>query len=116
MSEGVHKVQGCGQCNELFEDPERLVRHLLKHEGKKPFPCDQCEASCTTLSNLQRHKRAAHNNTDCKEPNKNADDDHINLKEANAEFDPFTLKTEQKTETKSDIKLEFLLLSNPLRL
>ena len=30
---------------------------MLKHEGKKPFPCDQCDASCTTLSNLQRHQK-----------------------------------------------------------
>ena len=109
-------MQGCGQCNELFEDPERLVRHLLKHEGKKPFPCDQCEASCTTLSNLQRHQRAVHSNTDCKEPKKSADEHHFNSKEVNAEVEPFTLKTDQKTETKPDIDLEFLLLSNPLRL
>ena len=40
------------------------MRHLLKHEGKKPFPCDQCDASCTTLSNLQRHQKT--HNTDSK--------------------------------------------------
>ena len=37
---------------------------MLKHEGKKPFPCDQCDASCTTLSNLQRHQKT--HNTDSK--------------------------------------------------
>ena len=36
----------------------------MKHEGKKPFPCDQCDASCTTLSNLQRHQKT--HNTDSK--------------------------------------------------
>ena len=40
------------------------MRHLLKHEGKKPLPCDQCDASCTTLSNLQRHQKT--HNTDNK--------------------------------------------------
>ena len=40
------------------------MRHLLKHEGKKPLPCDQCDASCTTLSNLQRHQKT--HNTDSK--------------------------------------------------
>ena len=55
----------------------------------------------------------AHQNTDCKEPEKN--DHHLDSKELNAEVDPFTLE-EPKTETKSDIKLEFLLFSNPLRL
>ena len=29
MSENVHNVQACSQCNELFDDPERLVRHLF---------------------------------------------------------------------------------------
>ena len=37
------------------------MRHLLKHKGKKPFPCD---ASCTTSSNLQRHQKTQ--NTDSK--------------------------------------------------
>ena len=36
----------------------------MKHEGKKPLPCDQCDASCTTLSNLQRHQKT--HNTDSK--------------------------------------------------
>ena len=40
------------------------MRHLLKHEWKKPLPCDQCDASCTTLSNLQRHQKT--HNTDSK--------------------------------------------------
>ena len=34
---------------------------MLKHKGKKPFPCD---ASCKTLSNLQRHQKT--HNTDSK--------------------------------------------------
>ena len=29
MSDNVHNVQACSQCNELFDDPERLVRHLF---------------------------------------------------------------------------------------
>ena len=37
------------------------MRHLLKHKGTKPFPCD---ASCTTSSNLQRHQKTQ--NTDSK--------------------------------------------------
>ena len=37
---------------------------MLKLKGKKPFPCDQCDASCTTLSNLQRHQKT--HNTDSK--------------------------------------------------
>ena len=37
------------------------MRHLLKHKGKKPFPCD---ASCKTFSNLQRHQKTQ--NTDSK--------------------------------------------------
>ena len=37
------------------------MRHLLKHKGKKPFPCD---AYCTTSINLQRHQKTQ--NTDSK--------------------------------------------------
>ena len=113
MSDGVHKVQSCGECNELFEDPERLVRHLLKHEGKKPFPCDRCEASCTTLSNLQRHQRTHDKSA---ESQKKTKDQPFDSKELISGVD-LDLKTEPKTEQmKSATNLEFLLVSNPLRL
>jgi KRAB domain-containing zinc finger protein len=111
MSEGVHKVQACGQCNELFDDPERLVRHLLKHEGKKPFPCDQCESSYTTLSALQKHQRSVHT-TDSKEPEKDADDHQIN----STEIDSLSLKIEPKTEPKSERKPDKKLLTDPYQL
>ena len=29
MSDNVHNAQACSQCNEMFDNPERLVRHVF---------------------------------------------------------------------------------------
>ncbi|KAK6641211.1 hypothetical protein RUM44_012920 [Polyplax serrata] len=54
----------CPHCGKQFFEERNYHRHLLTHEGIKPFACDVdgCEKSFYTLFELNRHKKY-HNNT-----------------------------------------------------
>ncbi|XP_055308951.1 zinc finger protein 665-like [Sitodiplosis mosellana] len=47
-----HKCQTCGY---VAPRPSNLKRHMFKHTGENPFPCNICNKRFTTNSNLQTH-------------------------------------------------------------
>ncbi|EEB12637.1 zinc finger protein, putative [Pediculus humanus corporis] len=54
----------CPHCGKQFFEEKNYNRHLLTHEGIKPYSCDiqGCEKSFYTFFELNRHKKY-HNNT-----------------------------------------------------
>lgn len=50
----------CGVCNRRFLQQSHLTQHAWQHTGIKPFQCEQCEASYTSRSALNKHLRSVH--------------------------------------------------------
>ena len=52
------KGKTCDHCGLVTKD---MTRHLVKHDKKKPFKCDQCETAFGLKFNLKRHIDLHHN-------------------------------------------------------
>jgi KRAB domain-containing zinc finger protein len=48
----------CEACSKVFIKHSRLERHQLTHSGVKPFNCNDCGVSLSTMYALLRHQRA----------------------------------------------------------
>ena len=56
----VHGHYRCRQCNTKFTQRSNLLRHSLKHEGRKPFACTACAKCYYRRDHLQRHLNNLH--------------------------------------------------------
>ena len=45
----------CPECKKVFKQNSDLKRHVLVHNGQRPFPCNQCEKSFNQIGNLYIH-------------------------------------------------------------
>lgn len=50
----------CGTCGKVFLRKRSLTTHMTVHMTVKPFQCDQCDKSYTTLGALLFHKNTHH--------------------------------------------------------
>jgi general transcription factor IIIA len=54
-------------CTASYEKNSKLVAHIRKHTGERPFVCDEpgCDKSYTNSSHLRRHKNVTHGEKKC---------------------------------------------------
>lgn len=61
QSAAKEKKQGkqhkCPSCEYIAPSPSRLIRHIRKHIGEKPFACDCCSKRYTTKKSLRSHSK-----------------------------------------------------------
>ncbi|XP_065226140.1 zinc finger protein 235-like [Planococcus citri] len=50
----------CDICNKYLSRRRDLKRHMLIHEGLKPFKCTECDKSFRSKSNMYQHTRLYH--------------------------------------------------------
>ncbi|KAF2357746.1 Zinc finger C2H2-type [Trinorchestia longiramus] len=50
----------CSHCPKLFSRKEKLVLHLRRHTGERPFVCEVCSRGFVSKSKLQEHKMRQH--------------------------------------------------------
>ncbi|XP_065224304.1 zinc finger protein 62-like [Planococcus citri] len=50
----------CNICHKHFSHQQSLKRHMLIHEGLKPFKCAECDKSFRTKANMNQHTRICH--------------------------------------------------------
>ncbi|XP_071507200.1 uncharacterized protein [Diadema antillarum] len=48
----------CNMCDRVFSSQHRLMLHVNKHMGVKPYACPLCPANFNTLASFQRHRRS----------------------------------------------------------
>ncbi|XP_055600733.1 zinc finger protein 271-like [Uranotaenia lowii] len=53
----VHYNLPCDQCDQMFPSRKTLARHLIKHQGVRPFICEICSKDFCTKADLQAHQR-----------------------------------------------------------
>ena len=49
------KPHVCELCDAAFNDKYKLIVHLRKHDGVRPFKCEECPASFAVRGSLRRH-------------------------------------------------------------
>lgn len=52
---GKHVCQYCGRA---WAKPSVLEKHIRMHTGERPYPCDICDQSFKTKSNLYKHRKS----------------------------------------------------------
>lgn len=45
----------CIKCNKDFSTRTNLTRHLLTHDGQKPYTCNICDGKFTQNGSLKSH-------------------------------------------------------------
>lgn len=50
----------CDICSKRSSMYARLKAHMMRHTGKRPYACDQCDKTFTIPSNLRQHKKNIH--------------------------------------------------------
>ena len=50
----------CEYCGKLFATKMSIKLHILRHQGKKEYKCDQCDRAYYSMPSLTLHKRSAH--------------------------------------------------------
>lgn len=53
----------CGVCGKRFGQQSHLNHHSWQHTGIKPFPCERCDLSYTSVTALKKHIRNVHSGT-----------------------------------------------------
>ena len=59
----VHKSEklfSCNICGVQFRHKNSLVRHLFQHSGERPFRCQNCESSFTSIHRMREHIKKRH--------------------------------------------------------
>nr|XP_054755286.1 zinc finger and BTB domain-containing protein 24-like [Lytechinus pictus] len=51
----------CSMCDRVFSSQQRLMLHINKHMGAKPYACPQCPANFNSRASFQRHRRSHKN-------------------------------------------------------
>ncbi|KAF7330687.1 Transcription factor [Mycena sanguinolenta] len=55
----MFQCRGLGECRMVFSRSERLVKHIRKHTGERPFTC-YCSKQFSRLDNLRQHAQTVH--------------------------------------------------------
>ncbi|KAF7328615.1 Biofilm and cell wall regulator 1 [Mycena sanguinolenta] len=55
----MFQCRGLGECRMVFSRSERLVKHIRKHTGERPFTC-HCSKKFSRLDNLRQHAQTVH--------------------------------------------------------
>lgn len=50
----------CPHCQKVFKKKYNLESHLTTHNDRRPYICNECEASFARLHDLNRHKKTVH--------------------------------------------------------
>ena len=50
------KPFACNQCSYTCTQAVSLEKHMLTHSGEKPFSCNECDYKCRDANNLKTHK------------------------------------------------------------
>lgn len=45
----------CSKCSKVFSTRTNLTRHMMTHDGQKPFVCQLCGNSFTQNGSLKSH-------------------------------------------------------------
>lgn len=45
----------CDKCDKTFSTRTNLTRHMITHEGRKPYICNSCGNSFTQNGSLKSH-------------------------------------------------------------
>lgn len=51
----------CSMCDRVFSSQQRLMLHINKHMGAKPYACPHCPANFNSRASFQRHRRSHKN-------------------------------------------------------
>lgn len=54
-------------CNKAYSGPSTLKDHLFEHQGVRPYQCPGCTKTFKSRSNLNRHKKRFHGETESTE-------------------------------------------------
>lgn len=77
------KLYKCPTCDYTSKYNNHLKIHIRRHNGERPYKCDQCPKAFSCISHLQRHARSVHVNLKilkCKEcPKRFNDKSSLNL-------------------------------------
>ncbi|XP_058455969.1 zinc finger protein Xfin-like [Malaya genurostris] len=56
----------CSLCPKTFKSKQTLRMHILNHQGKLPYKCDDCGSRFDRRFYLQKHRDKYHDGEDCK--------------------------------------------------
>ena len=98
----------CNKCNQLFQKPANLKKHLSTCKGRTNYQCNICKKYYKNDDTLHAHQRIIHgiNRRQNQQQNDNSDIDIINPEEMNEEENEEESVVEEESSEEDDEEVE----------